>query len=112
MKESNKEPLISVTKKDLRRDTYRCSGNGGQNVNKRDTGVRFTHPPSGAVGQSCDTRSQRQNEKLAFQRMANTNQFKNWIKRMSSEKIHDIQTLDQKVDEQLQEKNLKIEIGT
>jgi protein subunit release factor B len=80
-----KQLLFSITKKDLKRDTFRCGGNGGQNVNRRETGVRFTHIESGATGQSCDERSQAQNEKIAFRRLANSPVLKNWIKMRASQ---------------------------
>ena len=51
-----RELLFSVTKKDLRIDTFRAGGKGGQNQNKRNTGVRVTHPDSGAVGEARDQR--------------------------------------------------------
>lgn len=69
---------VIVTQADCRRDTFRCGGKGGQNLQKRDTGVRWTHPPSGAVGESREERSQLQNEKTAWRRMAETLQFKSW----------------------------------
>lgn len=75
-----KTPLFSVTKADLRRETFRCPGKGGQNVNKRETGVRYTHIASGAVGHSCTHRRQEDNEREAFQRLANSKEFRNWLK--------------------------------
>jgi len=69
---------VTVTQKDCRRETFRCGGNGGQNVQKRETGVRFTHEPSGSVGQSCDQRTQGQNERIAWRRMAESPKFKAW----------------------------------
>lgn len=59
-----------VTKKDLRIECIRGSGKGGQNRNKRDTAVRITHILTGLVGYAEDERSQWQNKKLAFQRLA------------------------------------------
>jgi len=59
-----------VTKKDLRIETKRGSGNGGQNRNKRETFVVITHIPTGIVGQSQDQRTQGQNMKTAFRRLA------------------------------------------
>jgi protein subunit release factor A len=48
----------------------RASGPGGQHANKRETGVRLRHPPSGVVVTATERRSQHQNLELAFDRMA------------------------------------------
>ncbi len=77
---AEKRLLFSVTKKDLTRQTFRCPGKGGQNVNKVETGVRFIHEPSGAVGHSCTHRHQHQNEVAAFERLAHSAKFKAWHK--------------------------------
>lgn len=74
--------VLSVTAKECREDRFRCSGAGGQNVNKVETGVRFTHEPSGAVGQSCDERSQLQNRRIAWKRMVNSHKFQLWLKKV------------------------------
>lgn len=79
------ELLFSVTLKDCDVDTFRAGGNGGQNQNKRDTGVRVTHRASGAVGTARDERSQLQNKKLAFRRMAESKLFQAWVARQSHE---------------------------
>lgn len=71
--------MLSVTKKDLVIETMRGSGKGGQHRNKRDTAVRITHPESGAVGTAQDSKSQAQNKKLAFRRMANSWEFRRWV---------------------------------
>ena len=60
----------SVTEKDLRIETFRGSGAGGQNRNKRDTAVRITHIPTGIVSTAQDQRTQGQNKKIAFRRLA------------------------------------------
>lgn len=70
-----KELLLSVTLKDCDVQTKRGSGKGGQNRNKRDTAVRIVHRASGAVGESQEERSQLQNKKRAFLRMAATPVF-------------------------------------
>ena len=60
---------IDVKKDDLRVDTFRSSGAGGQHVNKTESGVRFTHIPTGIVSESTDSRSQHKNREIALTRL-------------------------------------------
>jgi len=60
---------ININKADLKVDTFRSSGAGGQHVNKTESGVRFTHLPTGIVAESTDGRSQIKNREIAIQRL-------------------------------------------
>ena len=57
---------IEVNPADLRTDTFRASGAGGQHVNKTESGVRFTHIPTGIVVASTQDRSQHRNRAIAM----------------------------------------------
>ncbi len=60
---------VDINKADLKVDTFRSSGAGGQHVNKTESGVRFTHLPTGIVSESTDGRSQIKNREIALQRL-------------------------------------------
>ena len=61
-----KKNQIKIKPDDLQIDTYRSSGPGGQNVNKRETAIRVTHLPSGIVVTSQNERNQAQNKENAL----------------------------------------------
>jgi len=107
-----KQLLFSLTKKDFRFDTFRSGGKGGQNQNKRDTGVRITHLETGISAESREERSQLQNKKKAFQRLINNPQFQLWLKRKAIQKTLDMQEIERKVDDMMREENLKLEYYT
>lgn len=106
----SKELVVSVTKKDLEIQTFRSGGKGGQHQNTTDSGVRIIHKESGAVGESRTERSQSQNKKLALNRLASSKEFKLWVQKKAFEVDCSERELQEKVDFQMQDKFLKVEI--
>lgn len=101
--------LFSITRKDFDVQTFNTGGPGGQNQNKRQMGVRIVHKESGAVGESREQRSQFQNKKIALRRLIEHPKFKVWHNRKVLEVIEG-KTIEQKVDEMMDPKNIKIEM--
>ena len=58
-----------IRKEDIRTDVFRASGAGGQHVNRTESGVRFTHLPTGIVAESTESRSQHKNREIAMGRL-------------------------------------------
>lgn len=98
--------LFSVTIHDCDVQTFRSGGPGGQNQNKRETGVRVIHRPSGAVGECREERSQLQNKQRAFRRMAESAAFKLWVHKQT----HKETQVEDLVARDMMPKNLKVEI--
>ncbi len=104
-----KELLFSLTKDDFTIQTFKAGGKGGQHQNKTDSGVRIIHKDSKVVGLSRSDRSQHRNKKLAFERLTKVPEFKKWIRQKANE-IIDGKTIDQRVQEMLAPKYIKMEV--
>ena len=106
--DSKKELLFSTTARDLKWDYFRGSGKGGQARNKTSNAVRCTHEPSGAVGRAEEQRSQLQNRKLAFRRMAESKEFQKWVRIEAARKTGQLALIEKKVEDEM--KRVKLEI--
>ena len=102
----SREKILTVSIDDCEVQTFRSGGKGGQNQNKRDTGVRVIHHPSGARGESREERSQLQNKKTAFRRMVETPHFKYWLSvetgKVESEEVY--------LERMMKPENIKVEV--
>ncbi len=106
----SRELLFSVTVKDCRVDTFRSGGPGGQNQNKRSTGVRIVHIESGAVGESREHRTQEQNKTAAFRRMVASEKFESWRKTEAARRMGKIAEMEARVDRQMESRNIRVEV--
>ncbi len=104
-----KELLFTVTAAECDWQYLRGTGPGGQKRNKTESKVRCMHRASGAIGESDLTRSQAQNKQIAFRKMAESKEFKTWHRIETARLLGDKLSIEEKVDNHMQEHNLKVE---
>lgn len=113
-KEKERVLLFSVTRHDLVWQTFRAGGPGGQHQQKNETGVRCTHPPSGAVGEARDNKSQYVNKQSAFVRMVNSNKFRVWHKMETARRKMEFVSIEEMIEKHLDKfmslANIRIEV--
>lgn len=85
-----RELLFSVTIHDCEVHEFSVSGAGGQRRDKKKTGIEIRHAPSGAAGRGTEQRSQRQNKKMAFRRMAESDEFRLWVRMQAGEDAREV----------------------
>ena len=95
MPEFNDEIKIDIRPEDLRVDTYRSSGAGGQHINKTDSAIRITHIPTGIVVACQNERSQHKNRDTAMKMLKS--KLMELKERENKEKIDDIKGVEKEI---------------
>jgi protein subunit release factor B len=121
----SRERVLHITIHDCDVQTFRCGGKGGQNKDKRDTGVRIIHRASGARGESREARTQGQNKKIAWRRMAESSEMQKWLRIAHAQAIVEMDRelrgqqaqivaqdeIESWIDKEMRSENLLIEYG-
>ena len=104
----SKELLFSVSASDCEWSYTRGTGKGGQKKNKTSSAVHCMHRPSGAHGYSEASRSQLDNRREAFRKMAETKEFRHWQKMEIAKRMGTLQQVEEEVERQM--RNVKVEV--
>jgi protein subunit release factor B len=100
--------LFSVTANDCEWKYTKGTGSGGQKKNKTSSAVHCIHRPSGAHGYSEASRSQLDNKRDAFQKMADSAEFKKWHHMETMRRTGQAQIIEEEVKREM--KKIKVEI--
>ena len=104
----SKELLFSVTANDCDWSYTRGTGKGGQKKNKTSSAVHCMHRPSGARGYSEATRSQRENKEDAFRKMAETKEFKTWMRIEISRRTGQLMEIEEAVEREMRKVEVEV----
>lgn len=105
-----RERLLTVRLEDCEVSTFRAGGPGGQNQNKRDTGVRIVHPASGAKGEAREHRTQPLNKTAAWERMIDTPTFKAWMRIEIARRTGVLRQVETEVEKALESGKVRVEV--
>jgi len=109
MTDQKRQPVLSVTKKDLDITFYSGTGAGGQHRNKHQNCVRIKHSDSNVIVTASDSRSKDTNLKMAFTRLIEHKQFKSWMRIETARRLGELEEIEQDAPIHLNEDDLKIE---
>jgi protein subunit release factor B len=104
---SDKKLLFSVTANDCEWSYTKGTGAGGQKRNKTSSAVHCTHRPSGAHGYSEASRSQLDNKREAFRKMAESKEFKTWHQLETSRRTGVLAEIERTVEREM--KKVRVE---
>ena len=104
-----RKKLFSVGIADCNVQTFTVGGHGGSGKDTSNTGVRIVHPPSGAVGECQEERSQLTNKRIAMRRLGESKKFLVWA-RLRAAELQSGKSIDQLVDESMSPNNIKVEV--
>lgn len=104
------KPLITVTAQDCDWSYTRGTGAGGQKRNKTSSAVHCTHRASGAHGYSEASRSQFDNRRDAFEKMAATEKFQSWLRLEFMRRTGEMMEIERRVEQELAKVKTEIRI--
>lgn len=106
---SKRTKLFTVDIADCRVDTFSVGGHGGAGKDTSNSGVRVVHEPSGASGEGRKSRSQADNKREAFVKMASDRLFRSWCRTKANQLLTG-KSIDDTVEELMEAKNLRFEV--
>jgi len=104
------DPLFSVTAQDCEWSYTRGTGAGGQKRNKTSSAVHCTHRASGAHGYSESSRSQLDNRRDAFEKMAATEKFQKWLRLEFMKRTGEMNEIERQVEQAMRQVKTEIRI--